>query len=110
MIFKKKEIKEKEDNLSEKIYDLIQKPVITEKGTLVSNNSQVIFSVPMNAKKKNVKQAVEKLFGVNVKKVNIIVSKGKTKRFKGRIGKRKNEKKAIISLEKGQKIDITTGI
>ena len=110
MIFKKKEIKEKEDNLSEKIYDLIQKPVITEKGTLLSNNSQVIFSVPMNAKKKNVKQAVEKLFGVNVKKVNIIVSKGKTKRFKGRIGKRKNEKKAIISLEKGQKIDITTGI
>ena len=110
MIFKKKEIKEKEDNLSEKIYDLIQKPVITEKGTLLSNNSQVIFSVPMNAKKKIVKQAVEKLFGVNVKKVNIIVSKGKTKRFKGKIGKRKNEKKAIISLEKGQKIDITTGI
>ena len=51
-----------------------------------------------------------KIFGVNVKKINMIISKGKTKRFKGRVGKRKNEKKAIISLEKGQKIDITTGI
>ena len=110
MIFKKKEIKEKEDNLSEKIYDLIQKPVITEKGTLLSNNSQVVFFIPMDANKNVVKQAVEKLFGVNVKKINIIVSKGKTKRFKGKRGKRKNEKKAIISLEKGQKIDITTGI
>ena len=64
----------------------------------------------MNASKTIIKQAVEKLFGVNVKKINIIISKGKTKRFKGKMGKRKNEKKAIISLEKGQKIDITTGI
>ena len=75
----------------------------------MSNNSQVIFSVPMAASKSIVKQAVEKLFGVNVKKVNMLVLKGKTKRFKGKMGKRKNEKKAIISLEKGQKIDITTG-
>ena len=80
------------------------------KATLLSNNSQVIFSIPMDVTKKNVKEAVEKLFRVNVKKINIIVSKGKTKRFKGKVGRRKNEKKAIISLEKGQKIDITTGI
>jgi len=64
----------------------------------------------MDADKNLIKKAVEKLFGVNVRKINIIVSKGKVKRFKGKIGRRKNEKKAIISLEKGQKIDITTGI
>ena len=110
MIFKKKEIKKEDDKLPIKFYDLIKKPIITEKGTLLSNNSQIVFSIPMNANKTIIKQAVEKLFGVNVKKINIIVSKGKTKRFKGKIGKRKNEKKAIISLEKGQKIDITTGI
>ena len=109
MIFKKKEIK-KDEKVFTKFYDLIRKPVITEKGTLLSNNSQVIFSIPMDANKNIVKEAVEKLFGVNVKKINIVVSKGKTKRFKGKLGKRKNEKKAIISLEEGQKIDITTGI
>ena len=109
MIFKKKEIK-KSSELPTKFYDLIKKPIITEKGTLLSNNSQVIFSVPMDANKTIVKKAIEKLFGVNVKKINIVISKGKTKRFKGKMGKRKEEKKAIISLEKGQKIDITTGI
>ena len=92
-----------------KFYDLIKKPIITEKATILSNNSQVIFSVSMAASKSIVKQAIDKLFGVNVKKVNMLVLKGKTKRFKGKLGKRKNEKKAIISLEKGQKIDITTG-
>ena len=110
MIFKKKEIKKKENTVSTKLYDSIQKPIITEKATLLSNNSQIIFSVPMDTNKTIVKKAVEKLFGVNVKKINIIISKGKTKRFKGKKGKRKNEKKAIISLEEGQKIDITTGI
>ena len=109
MIFKKKEIK-KSSKLPTKFYDLIKKPIITEKGTLLSNNSQIIFSVPMDTNKTIVKKAVEKLFGVNVKKINIVISKGKTKRFKGKMGRRKDEKKAIISLEKGQKIDITTGI
>ena len=110
MIFKKREIKKEDDKLPTIFYDLIKIPIITEKGTLLSNNSQIVFSIPMNASKTIVKQAVEKLFGVNVKKINIIISKGKTKRFKGKMGKRKNEKKAIISLEEGQKIDITTGI
>ena len=110
MILKKKEIKKEDDKLRIKFYDLIKKPIITEKGTLLSNNSQIVFSIPMNANKTIIKQAVEKLFGVNVKKINIIISKGKTKRFKGKKGKRKNEKKAIISLEEGQKNDITTGI
>ena len=103
-------MKKEDDKLPIKFYDLIKKPIITEKGTLLSNNSQIVFSIPMNANKTIIKQAVEKLFGVNVKKINIIISKGKTKRFKGKKGKRKNEKKAIISLEEGQKIDITTGI
>ena len=109
MIFKKK-IKEQEEKPTSKIYDLIRKPLVTEKGTLLSNNSQIVFLVPMDASKLKVKKAVESLFKVNVEKVNIIISKGKKKRFKGRLGKRKNEKKAIISLKKGQKIDITTGI
>ena len=109
MIFKK-EKNEKQNKPLNKFYDLIRKPVITEKATLVSNNSQVIFSVPISANKKNIKKAIESIFGVNVKKISVIISKGKVKRFKGKIGKRINEKKAIISLEKGQKIDITTGI
>ena len=110
MIFKKKEIKKQDNKVLLEFYDLIQKPIITEKGTLLSNNSQVIFSVSIDANKNVIKKAVEKLFSVNVKKINIIVSKGKSKRFKGKLGKRKTEKKAIITLEKGQKIDITTGI
>ena len=109
MIFKKK-IDKKDDKSYTKFYDLIKKPIITEKATILSSNSQVVFSIPMDADKNLIKKAVEKLFGVNVRKINIIVSKGKVKRFKGKIGRRKNEKKAIISLEKGQKIDITNGI
>tara|TARA_B100001123_G_C15156783_1_gene965822 strand:- start:862 stop:1194 length:333 start_codon:yes stop_codon:yes gene_type:complete len=110
MIFKKKDVKKNDNEIPVKFYDYIKRPIITEKGTLLSNNSQVMFSVPMEATKATIKAAIEKIFGVNVKKINMIISKGKTKRFKGRVGKRKNEKKAIISLEKGQKIDITTGI
>ena len=110
MIFKKKEEKNKNKKISLHTYDVINKPVITEKGTLLSSNSQIVFNVAIDANKKHIKNAVEKLFDVNVKKINIIVSKGKTKRFKGKLGKRKDYKKAIISLEKGQKIDITTGI
>ena len=107
MIFKKK----KEDKSSNvQYYDKIIKPIITEKATSLSNFSQVILSVPIDSNKRQIKVAVEKLFNVTVKKVNVIVSKGKTKVFKGKRGKRKNTKKAIISLEKGQKIDITTGI
>ena len=96
MIFKKKETKEKENTVSTKLYASIQRPIITEKATLLSNNSQVIFSIPMDVSKKNLKEAVEKLFRVNVKKINIIVSKGKTKRFKGKIGKRKNKKRQLF--------------
>ena len=81
-----------------------------EKSESIQNATKAEIEQKLSETKKNVKEAVEKLFRVNVKKINIIVSKGKTKRFKGKVGRRKNEKKAIISLEKGQKIDITTGI
>ena len=77
MIFKKKEKIKKENKLSTKLYDSIQKPIITEKATLLSNNSQVIFSIPMDVTKKNVKEAVEKLFRVNVKKNKYNCIKGK---------------------------------
>ncbi len=109
MILKKKNLDKKDEPLI-KFYDLIEKPVITEKATMLSNNSQVVFFVPMDTNKNVLKNTIENLFKVNVKKINIIISKGKKKRFKGKQGKRKNFKKAIISLEKGQKIDITTGI
>lgn len=109
MIFKKKENKKPKEE-KKNLHDLIIQPVITEKATQSSSFSQVILSVPMDANKKKIKSAVESIFGVNVKKINMIISKGKTKKFKGRKGKRKDQKKAIISLEKGQKIDITTGI
>tara|TARA_B100001179_G_C18487174_1_gene358241 strand:+ start:57 stop:386 length:330 start_codon:yes stop_codon:yes gene_type:complete len=109
MIFKKKETKI-DKRIKIKSYDLILKPVITEKATTLSAFSQFILSVPMNSKKSQIKGAVESLFGVNVKKINLIISKGKIKKFKGKKGKRNDTKKAIISLEKGQKIDLTTGI
>ncbi len=105
MIFKKIDKK-----IKIKSYYLILKPFITEKPTTLSAFSQFILSVPMNSKKSQIKGAVESLFGVNIKKINVIISKGKIKKFKGKKGKRNNTKKAIISLEKGQKIDITTGI
>tara|TARA_B100001013_G_C24613227_1_gene444081 strand:+ start:1089 stop:1418 length:330 start_codon:yes stop_codon:yes gene_type:complete len=109
MIFKKKE-KDSKKKIKIKSYDLIFRPIVTEKATTLSSFSQFILSVPINSNKNDIKNAVESLFGVNVKKVNLIISKGKIKRFKGIMGKRKDVKKAIISLEKGQKIDITTGV
>ena len=108
MIFKKKEKKDIKTHI--KSYDLILNPIITEKATTLSSFSQVVLSVPFDSNKKQIKNSVESLFGVSVKKINIVITKGKTKRFKGKMGKRKDTKKAIICLEKGQKIDLTTGI
>lgn len=92
------------------MYDIIRQPVITEKSTMGSQYGQVTFLVPMDATKPKIRQAVEAIFGVKVTGVNTIVSKGKTKRFKGQLGFRSNEKKAIVTLEKGQTIDIGTGV
>lgn len=94
----------------ERMYDIIRSPVITEKATLGSEHAQVTFRVAMDASKPEIKAAVEGLFEVKVKAVNTLRQQGKQKRFRGRLGQRAAYKKAIVSLEDGQSIDVTTGI
>jgi len=91
-------------------YDVILSPVITEKSTAASEFNQVVFKVPLTATKPEIKAAVEKLFQVKVTAVNTIRTEGKTKRFRGRLGKRSDVKKAVVTLAEGQSIDVTTGI
>jgi large subunit ribosomal protein L23 len=91
-------------------YDVILAPHITEKSTLLSENNAVVFKVAGDASKPQIKEAVEALFGVKVTGVNTIVTKGKTKRWKGRPYKRSDVKKAIVTLAEGQSIDITEGV
>ena len=93
-----------------KAYDVIRSPVITEKATLLSEANQVIFNVARTATKPEIKAAVEQLFQVKVKAVNTLVRKGKKKAFRGMISKQSNVKKAIVTLEEGQTIDVTTGL
>jgi len=94
----------------ERMYQTILAPLVTEKATLLSENGQIVFRVPLEATKPEIKAAVEGLFGVTVLAVNTIVVKGKSKRFKGRPGQRSDWKKAMIRLEAGQSIDLTTGL
>ena len=91
-------------------YDVILSPVITEKATMASEQNQVIFKVAKTATKPQIKEAVEKLFDVKVKSVNTLVRKGKTRAFRGRPGVQADVKKAIITLEEGHRIDVTTGL
>ncbi|MCD1626307.1 MAG: 50S ribosomal protein L23 [Paracoccaceae bacterium] len=91
-------------------YDVIRKPIITEKATMVSENGAVVFEVAMDSNKPQIKQAVEALFGVKVKAVNTTITKGKSKRFRGQLGKRRDVKKAYVTLEEGNTIDVTTGL
>ena len=91
-------------------YDTILAPVITEKATLLSEQNKVVFRVADNATKDEIAAAVEALFKVQVVKVNTLVTKGKTKRFRGIMGRRKDVKKAIVTLAEGQSIDVTTGL
>lgn len=93
-----------------KHYDTILAPVITEKATLLSEKNQVVFRVPLTASKKDIKDAVEKLFNVKVAAVNTIVRKGKTKQFRGIPGKRSDVKNAVVTLLAGYSIDVTTGL
>jgi large subunit ribosomal protein L23 len=95
---------------SERMYEVIRRPVVTEKSTLGSEHNQVTFEVPLDASKLEIKVAVEQLFKVKVKAVNTLRRKGKTKRFRGQIGKRSDVKKAYVTLEDGHSIDVTTGI
>ena len=94
----------------QQMYDIVRTPVITEKATNVSEHNQVIFRVPLTATKHQVKAAVEGLFNVKVTAVNTIRVRGKAKRFRGRVGRRSDYKKAVVTLGEGQRIDVTTGI
>ena len=91
-------------------YDLIRKPIITEKATMASESGAVVFEVQMSATKPQIKEAVEKLFNVKVKAVNTTVTKGKVKKFRGRPGTRKDVKKAYVTLVEGNTIDVSTGL
>ena len=91
-------------------YDIILSPVITEKATLASERSQVMFKVARNATKPQIKEAVEKLFDVKVKSVNTLVRRGKWKTFKGSVGQQSPTKRAIVTLVEGHTIDVTTGL
>jgi large subunit ribosomal protein L23 len=93
-----------------KHYDTIIAPVITEKATMLTDQNKYAFKVPLGATKDQVKAAVEALFKVKVLAVNTIRVKGKTKVFKGVPGRRSDTKKAIVTLAKGQSIDVTTGL
>lgn len=94
----------------ERMYTIVRAPIITEKATMGSENRQVTFRVPLDAAKPEIRAAVEALFNVKVTAVNTLVQKGKVKRFRGRVGKRSDVKKAIVTLAEGQSIDVTTGI
>ncbi len=91
-------------------YDVIRAPLITEKSTLASEHNQVVFQVAINATKPTIKAAVEALFDVKVKAVNTSIRKGKVKRFRGIAGKQNDVKRAIVTLEDGHNIDVTTGL
>jgi large subunit ribosomal protein L23 len=91
-------------------YDVIRKPVITEKATMASEHGAVVFEVAIGSTKPQIKEAVEALFNVKVKAVNTAITKGKTKRFRGRPGTRKDVKKAYVTLVEGNMIDVSTGL
>jgi len=91
-------------------YEVIRRPIITEKATIASEANAVVFEVARDATKPEIKAAVEAVFGVRVKAVNTLILKGKTKRFRGRPGVRSDRKKAYVTLEEGNTIDVTTGL
>ncbi|MFS4438078.1 50S ribosomal protein L23 [Paracoccaceae bacterium GXU_MW_L88] len=96
--------------MKHELYDVIRRPIITEKATMASENNAVVFEVAIDANKPQIKEAVESLFNVKVKSVNTTVTKGKQKRFRGMLGRRNDVKKAYVTLEEGNSIDVTTGL
>jgi large subunit ribosomal protein L23 len=91
-------------------YDIIVAPVVTEKATVASEHNKVVFKVAAKATKPQIKDAIEKLFDVKVKSVNTLVRKGKTKVFRGQFGSQSDTKRAVVTLEEGHRIDVTTGL
>lgn len=111
MIKQKKHVQLKNKPVTgERLYDVVIRPIITEKATMMSEHNTHVFKVGLDASKPEIKSAVEQLFKVKVKSVNTLVVKGKTKRFRGKIGVRSDYKKAMVTLEAGQKIDMAAGI
>lgn len=108
----KEKAKAKKDKpaLAEWMFDIIRNPVVTEKSTLGSQHGQMTFLVPKCATKTDIKAAVETVFEVKVTGVNTLISKGKTKRFRGAKGFRSDQKKAIVTLAEGETIDLGTGV
>jgi large subunit ribosomal protein L23 len=94
----------------ERAYEIVRRPLITEKATVISEHNQVSFLVALDASKPEIKAAIETLFKVKVKAVNTLRQKGKRKRFRGRPGQRPEIKKAIVTLAEGHSIDVTTGL
>ena len=97
-------------NIDPRHYDIIVSPVVTEKATLASEHNKVLFKVSGKATKPQIKEAIEKLFDVKVKSVNTLVRKGKMKVFRGNFGSQSDTKRAIVTLEEGHRIDVTTGL
>ena len=93
-----------------RFYDIILSPVITEKATTASEHNKVVFKVARTATKPQIKEAIEKLFDVKVKSVNTLIRGGKLKAFKGRLGRLSDTKRAVVTLEEGHRIDVTTGL
>ncbi len=91
-------------------YDLIIAPIVTEKSTTASEYNKIVFKVHREASKTDIKSAVEQLFNVKVKSVNTLVRKGKLKQFRGKRALQSDVKKAIVTLEEGHSIDVTTGL
>ena len=94
----------------DRMYEIVRSPVITEKSTIISEFNQVSFQVPLSATKPEIRAAIEGLFDVKVTSVNTLRQQGKIKRFRGRLGKRNETKKAVITLAEGDTIDITAGV
>ena len=94
----------------ERIYELIRRPLVTEKSTMNSEFNQFTFEVPVDANKHEIKTAIQTLFKVKVTGVNTILQKGKTKRFRGQAGRRSDYKKAVVTPADGDSIDVTTGV
>ncbi|MCR9257354.1 MAG: 50S ribosomal protein L23 [Alphaproteobacteria bacterium] len=92
------------------MYDIVRAPVVTEKSTRGAEFNQVTFRVPLTATKPEIKVAIETIFDVKVKAVNTLRQKGKKKMWRGRPGQRSDVKKAVITLEEGHTIDVTTGV
>jgi large subunit ribosomal protein L23 len=95
---------------NERKFEVLRRPLVTEKSTMASEHNQVAFEVAIDATKPEIKAAVEDLFKVKVKAVNTLRQHGKVKRFRGRLGRRSDVKKAYVTLEEGHSIDVTTGI